>query len=137
MASRGTVTGSSGRTTSTARLWAASTPPPASPTTRAAVSCGPLACTADVVHATVDEVSSSGTDPVLADVAGTDTAGDAGYLLIADMSGGSAMTMHLAKGEVQRQPPAISRTFTVGTLRKPHLDAGSASLTGGAVNPKA
>jgi hypothetical protein len=90
-----------------------------------------------VVHATVDEVSSSGTDPVLADVAGTDTAGDAGYLLIADMSGGSAMTMHLAKGEVQRQPPAISRTFTVGTLCKPHLDAGSASLTGDAVNPKA
>ena len=74
---------------------------------------------------------------MLADVAGTDTAADASCLLIADMSGGSATTMHLARGEVQRQPLAISRTFTVGTLRKPHLDAGSASLTGDAVNPKA
>ena len=45
--------------------------------------------------------------------------------------------MHLANGEIQRQPLAISRTFTVGTLCKPHLDAGSASLTGDAVNPKA
>ena len=44
--------------------------------------------------------------------------------------------MHLANGEIQRQPLAISKTFIVGTLRKPHLDADSASPTGDAVNPR-